>query len=319
MHRGSARSHARLTLVAVLCLFGSGSACNPGESGSAGRGGSGGTMASGGSGGGGRGGNSGSGGSNVSGGASGNTSSGGAGGNSPAGGHSGGASGGAGGSAGGAGGSGGTGAGGSTGSGGTSAADAGGSPDVTPQADTGGGADTGGADFPPLAPCPMPSVDHLESWRAHGGTLRPPAGSSLLVKEGDRHIAKVDFIAGGEWHEVVVPLVNSLAKKVDLTSSKGFTITYSATADLWVQLRPISMAHGGAQWTAKLPTTGGAVKDLFVPFAPASWGSLLGNPPFPFSQALRDANFFDFVGPPGTANSIVVRGLRIDGHVPPCS
>ena len=86
-----------------------------------------------------------------------------------------------------------------------------------------------------------------------------------------------------------------------------------------MQLRPLSYAHGGAQWTAKLPSTGGMTKDLFVPFAPGSWGNLLGPPPFPFAQALRDANFFDFVGPPGTANTFIVRGLRFDKHVPPCS
>jgi hypothetical protein len=96
-------------------------------------------------------------------------------------------------------------------------------------------------------------------------------------------------------------------------------LSYSATADLWVQLRPLSHAHGGEQWTAKLPSTGGQPQDLFVSFAPASWGMLLGDPPFPFAQALRDANFFNFVAPPTSTNTFVVRGLRIDGHTPPCN
>jgi hypothetical protein len=144
-------------------------------------------------------------------------------------------------------------------------------------------------------------------------------GGNLLVKDGDRYYAKVDFLPGGEWHEIVVPLVNSLAKKVDLTKSKGFWLSYSATADLWVQLRPLSHAHGGEQYTAKLPSTAGLLQEVFISFAPANWGMLLGPPPFPYDQALRDANFFNFVGPPGTANAVTIKGLRIDGYVPPCS
>jgi hypothetical protein len=179
--------------------------------------------------------------------------------------------------------------------------------------------DASALDAAALEPCPRPSVDRLEIWEAHGGSLKPAVGGNLLVKDGDRYYTKVDFLPGAEWHEIVVPLVNSLSKKVDLTSSKGFWLTYSATADLWVQLRPLSHAHGGEQYTAKLPSTAGALQETFISFAPANWGMLLGTPPFPFDQALRDANFFNFVGPPGTANSVIVKGLRIDGHVPPCS
>jgi hypothetical protein len=179
--------------------------------------------------------------------------------------------------------------------------------------------DASPADALPLVPCAQASVDRLTVWEAHGGSLRPAVGGNLLVKEGSRYVMKVDFLPGGEWHEIVVPLVNSLSRQVDLTRSAGFTITYSATAELWVQLRPLSHAHGGEQYTARLPPTGGMPKETFISFAPASWGMLLGPPPFPFSQALRDANFFNFVGPPEVANTLVVTGLRIDGHVPPCN
>jgi hypothetical protein len=198
-----------------------------------------------------------------------------------------------------------------------SGADASGPADLAPVApDATAPADTASA--PPLSACSRPSVDHLTIWEAHGGSLKPAVGGNLLVKDGDGYDAKVDFLPGGEWHEIVVPLVNDLGKKTDLGASKGFTLTYSATADLWVQLRPLSHPHGGEQHTAKLPSTGGAVKELFVSFAPQSWGTLLGTPPFPFSQALRDANFFNFVGPPESANSLLVKGLRIDGFTPPC-
>jgi hypothetical protein len=194
------------------------------------------------------------------------------------------------------------------------AADSGSAPDLASAADG-----PGEAGAPPLAGCARPSVDHLEIWEAHGGSLRPGVGANLFVKSGDRYQVKVDFLPGGEWHEIVVPLVNSLTRKTDLSASKGFTLRYSATADLHVQLRPLSHAHGGEQWTAKLPSTGGALQEFFVPFSPEAWGMLLGTPPFPFSQALGDANFFNFIGPPGTANSVVFDGLRIDAFVPPCS
>jgi hypothetical protein len=205
------------------------------------------------------------------------------------------------------------------------AADAGMVPDARRAAGTDGALDQSARrdalapDAPVVAACPRPSVDRLEIWEAHGGSLKPPVGGNLLIKEGDRYYAKVDFLPGGEWHEIVVPLMNALAKKVDLTGAKGFWITYSATADLWVQLRPLSHAHGGEQYTAKLPSTAGVLSEAFVSFDPASWGMLLGAPPFPFDQALLDANFFNFVGPPATPNTVVVKALRIDGHVPPCS
>jgi len=196
------------------------------------------------------------------------------------------------------------------------------SPDLGVAPDLGLPADTAAADTvpaPPLAACAKPSVDHLEIWTAHGGSLRPGVGGNLLIKEGDRHYMKVEFLPGGAWHEIVVPIANSLDKKADLSASKGFTLTYSATAELWVQLRPLTHAHGGEQHTIKIPSTGGMVRELFVPFAPESWGMLLGEPTFPFAEAVREANFFNFVAPPASANTFVVRGLRFDGYVPPCS
>jgi hypothetical protein len=228
-------------------------------------------------------------------------------------------------------GSGGSGSGGSTGGTGGVASGSGGSSGDAAVNDAGGEAsstsDTGGPgdgssspDLGAIQACPRPSVDRLEIWTAHGGALRPAIGGNLLVKEGDRYYAKVEFLPGGEWHEIVVPLVNSLSKQVDLTTSKGITLTYSATAELWVQLRPLSKAHGGDQHTALIPSTGGMVKELFLPFNATTFGvNLLGAPVHPFSQTLRDANFFNFVGRPAVMNTFIVRGLRIDGHLPPCS
>jgi hypothetical protein len=309
----------RMSMLAVI-VTGALAGCSPSSGspgGGSGSGGSGnGEVGGSGGGNGGNGGNGGStGGTTATGGSTGGASGSTGGGNGSTGGSSG--------STDGSGGSGGSGAGGGGGADG-SAGGAGGSSDGGradgPLGDTTGAtADMGGPSYPPLTPCPKASVDHLEVWRAHGGSLRPAAGGTILTQDAGKTIARVEFLPGSEWHEIVVPVVNDQTKKVDLTSSAGFTITYSAVADLHVQLRPLSYAHGGAQWTAKLPATGGMTKDLFVPFLPGSWGNLLGPPPFPFSQALRDANFFDFVGPPGTANTFIVRGLRFDKHVPPCS
>ena len=307
-----------LAVIVTGALAGCSPSSGPPGGGGGGKGGVGGSS-------GGSGGSSGSsgstGGTTATGGSAGGASGSTGGGNGSTGGSSG-STGGVGGSgsggSGGGGGSGGAGgsAGGSSGAGGSSD---GGRADGPPGDTTGAMVDMGGPSDPPLTPCPKPSVDHLESWRAHGGSLRPAAGGTILTQDAGKTIARVEFLPGSEYHEIVVPVVNDQTKKVDLTSSAGFTITYSAVADLHVQLRPLSYAHGGAQWTAKLPATGGMTRELFVPFVQGTWGNLLGPPPFPFSQALRDANFFDFVGPPGTANTFIVRGLRFDKHVPPCS
>ena len=307
-----------MSMLAVI-VTGALAGCSP-SSGSPGGGGG-----SGGSGSGGVGGGSGgsSGGTTATGGSAGGASgsTGGASGSSGSGGSGGSTGGSSGSTGGGSGGSGGAaGSGGAGGSaGGAGGSSDGGRADGPPGDTTGAMVDMGGPSYPPLTPCPKPSVDHLEVWRAHAGSMRPAAGGTILTQDAGKTVAKVEFLPGSEYHEIVVPVVNDQTKKVDLTGSAGFTITYSAVADLHVQLRPLSYAHGGAQWTAKLPATGGMTKELFVPFVQGTWGNLLGPPPFPFSQALRDANFFDFVGAPGTANTFIVRGLRFDKHVPPCS
>jgi hypothetical protein len=50
-------------------------------------------------------------------------------------------------------------------------------------------------------------VDHLEVWRAHGGSLRPAAGGSILTQDAGKTVARVEFLPGSEWHEIVVPVM----------------------------------------------------------------------------------------------------------------
>jgi hypothetical protein len=88
---------------------------------------------------------------------------------------------------------------------------------------------------------------------------------------------------------VVVRLINSATEQTDLTGSAGFWLTYSATADLWVQLRPAPDYNGGDKWVTKTPGTGGKMVTQFFPFTAASWFYLnvLGVPTYPSPMRSR--------------------------------
>ena len=106
--------------------------------------------------------------------------------------------------------------------------------------------------------------------------------------------------------------------QIDLSASKGFTLTYSATHDLWVQMRPAFQWNGGAQYLTKVPSTGGQIMTRFFPFTRASWTSLvvLGTPTFPFDMLLGAVRGLVFVG--DVPNTLVFTGLRFDAYVPVC-
>jgi hypothetical protein len=142
-------------------------------------------------------------------------------------------------------------------------------------------------------------------------------GGSLLVKEGDRYVAREEFLGAG-WHVLEVLIGNVYEAQADLSKSSGFTLTYSSTADLWVQLRPASHYSGGDKWVTKIPSTGGQMKQETFPFTPASWTTIaeLGTPKYTFASALKEARGLLFVGK--TPNVIAFWGLRIDGYVPMC-
>jgi hypothetical protein len=167
-------------------------------------------------------------------------------------------------------------------------------------------------------PCMEPAIDGYQLWLASGeGPTTPPRGS-ILVAEGDHQVAKVTFVGGG-WHVVPVHLANDPdIGSINLTRSSGFTLTYSATADLYIQLR--SMAHwdGGSQYVTKVPSTGGQLMTRTFSFARASWTAIdnLGIPGYSFESVLPDARALVFIGL--GANDLVFTSLKVDGYTPPC-
>ena len=165
--------------------------------------------------------------------------------------------------------------------------------------------------------CATPSIDRLQQWIASGEGTTVPATGSLLVREGNRYAAKVTFL-NAEWHVVVLWLGNQFEAQADLSKSAGFWMTYSATEDLYVQLRPASHWSGGDKWLTLVPSTGGRLVTKFFSFAPGKWTTLpeLGTPAYSLASALTEARGLVFVGK--TANKLEFRGLRVDGYRPPC-
>jgi hypothetical protein len=168
-----------------------------------------------------------------------------------------------------------------------------------------------------LSECPDPSIDRLKGWNATAeGTMIPQSGT-LLVQGEDGHVAEVEWV-NAEWHVVPVVIGPTFETSVDLSASQGLQLTYSATADFFVQMRSASHWSGGAQYLAPIPSTSGAVQTLIISFAEASWGTRqdLGVPSWTYAANLADVRGFVFVG--NTPNVLTFSGLRIDGYDPPC-
>ena len=167
--------------------------------------------------------------------------------------------------------------------------------------------------------CASPSIDRLQQWLASGeGATVPATGSMLVPTRGGRdYAARIEFV-GAEWHVAVVWLGNEFEAQADLSRSAGFRLTYSATDDLYVQLRPASVWSGGAQWATRIPSTHGRTVTRFFSLRPQAWSFVpeLGEPAHPFATAVGEARGLVFVGQ--TPNKIEFRGLRIDRYTPPC-
>jgi hypothetical protein len=191
-------------------------------------------------------------------------------------------------------------------------------PDAAPGAPDAAPGAPDAATPPPLTECTgKPSIDRLEQWLASGEGLTVPATGSLLVAEGDHYVARVQLI-GSEWHVIVVWLKNQFEDQVDLSGAASFTLTYSATDDLYVQLRPEAHWSGGDKYVTAIPSTHGQVETHTFSFDASAWTTLpeLGVPSYPYAEAIRDARGLVFVG--DTPNTLEFRGLRIDGFTPPC-
>jgi hypothetical protein len=190
---------------------------------------------------------------------------------------------------------------------GSSSAGAGGS--------AGGGGGAGG--LPPLEECQgKASIDRLTSWNASGEGLTVPPTGTILVQEGAEYVGKVQFV-GAEWHVIPVLIANQFGMTVDLTNASGITLTYSATAELHVQLRSESHWDGGNQYATTIPATGGNKETRFFSFAPAGWASLFGAPALSYADTLKEGMGLVFVG--NSENTVAFYGLRIDGHTPLCN
>ncbi|WP_433723714.1 hypothetical protein ACQP2Y_01090 [Actinoplanes sp. CA-051413] len=165
--------------------------------------------------------------------------------------------------------------------------------------------------------CATPSIDRLQQWLASGEGTTIPATGSLLVPTRTGYKAEVTFL-NAEWHVVVVWLANQFEAQVDLSSSRGFWLTYSATDDLYVQLRPASHWSGGAQWATAIPSTHGRTVTRFFSFRPEAWTAVpeLGAPAHSFADAISEARGLVFVGK--TPNELTFRGMRFHRYTPPC-
>ncbi|MEU4425053.1 hypothetical protein AB0F81_30905 [Actinoplanes sp. NPDC024001] len=170
-----------------------------------------------------------------------------------------------------------------------------------------------------LRECATPSIHRLQHWLASGeGTTVPATGSMLVPIRGTaRYTAKISFL-NDEWHVAVVWLDNQFEGQADLSRSAGFLLTYSATNDLHVQLRPASHWSGGAQWATRVPSTRGRMVTRFFSLRPQAWSAVpeLGAPAHSFESAVNEARGLVFVGK--TANELEFRGLRIHRYTPTC-
>ena len=181
----------------------------------------------------------------------------------------------------------------------------------------GGGTGTGGsAELPPIEECASkPSVDRFTEWVASGEGTTVPATGSILTKLGEEYVGKVELVGAG-WHVIPVYLKNKFGEALDLSTANGITLTYSATAELHVQLRSKSHWSGGNQYATTIPATNGTKQTMFFSFAEMNWKSLFGAPTLSYPDTLKEGMGLVFVG--DGENSVVFYGLRIDGYVPPC-
>src|SRR5258708_6570565 len=78
---------------------------------------------------------------------------------------------------------------------------------------------------PPLQECSKPSIDRIEHFGASGEGTTVPMSGTLLVKDGNRYVARQQYL-NNEWHVTEVLIGNTFNMKgIDLSTSKGFWLT----------------------------------------------------------------------------------------------
>jgi hypothetical protein len=172
---------------------------------------------------------------------------------------------------------------------------------------------------PPLMECATPSIHRLQEWRvaSEATAMTTPASGSVLVKQDSGYVARATF-GTGKWHAVSVWVANVLDAQTDLGAYAGLTVTYGATAPVYLQMRAASNYNTGDHYVVQLPSTAGALQSVFIPLSADRWAALarLGTPKMPFADLVKQVRAFFFVG--DVPNTLTVTGFLIDGYVPPC-
>jgi hypothetical protein len=188
------------------------------------------------------------------------------------------------------------------------------------------GSGGGGGSGPGLKPCADPAVSRLKVWEMQvvGGTQVPANGSPLRKYDGGGYELYVEWTltAGGAYGTANAPLNNMgqytngadpAKNAVDISKGDGLTIEYASTGNTYLQLRTAAVPHGGDHFRADLPSTGGQIKTVQLPYA--SFRRPGGNTP-PGADILTGMFSFTFVG--SATTKLTLRQVLIPGFVPPC-
>jgi hypothetical protein len=137
----------------------------------------------------------------------------------------------------------------------------------------------------------------------------------VLLDDSGETLASFSFTGSG-WGVVAVWLFNTWGDSVDLTSSAGFSVTYSSTAEFFIAMRPAHDWSGGHHYRAAFPATGGETQTVSVSFDAENWEQPDWAEAMEYAPDLADVQGFTITTfDPG---NFEFHGLRIDGHSPPC-
>ena len=157
------------------------------------------------------------------------------------------------------------------------------------------------------------NIDGLTQWIGSDEGPCIPEGN-LLVKENGVTLAKVAFKNAPDWFVAPIWIGNAFGIAENLTSTKNFTIVYTAESDFWIQMRSKSHWSGGSQWATNL-TAGQNVTKTISWDNTTAWETPLGKPNQTLAQVLTETQGMIMVG--NITNSVTVSSLKIPGFTPP--